>query len=98
MKRLIRLASIFGFAFILQGCVVYPYPYGAYTGVSPYYDYDYGYQSYEYLPYIDFSWGGYYGGGKHYRGRSGEHHGGRRGRGGGGYGGRRYRGSGHRRH
>lgn len=92
MKRLIRRASIFGFAFILQGCVVYPHSYGAYTGFSPYSDY--GYQSYGYTPYVDFSWGGYRGG-RHYEGgygRSGGYRGGRHGRGARGYGGGRHRG------
>lgn len=90
MKRLSWVTAVFGLAFIIQGCAVYPYPYGhsvAYYGYSPYYGYNYGYPSYGYrpysyygygLPYGSFGWGGGHWGGGHYWGGGyggGGHHG-----------------------
>lgn len=73
MKRILGLFAVFGSLLILQGCAVYPYPYGPpapYTGYSPAYSYNFSYQPYVYRPfpgyygyrpYRNFGWGGGYG-------------------------------------
>ena len=55
MKRLLRLSVVFGLAFILHGCAVYPYSPPAYSGY-----YGYAYPSSVYRPYGSFGWGGRY--------------------------------------
>jgi hypothetical protein len=75
MAQLLLPSAIFGFALIMQGCAVYPYPYGtsvAYYGQGPYYGFNYGYRPYGYYgyrPYGHFGWGGgHYWGGHGWRG------------------------------
>lgn len=69
MKKLFVLISFIGIAISIQGCAIYPSGYyGGYGGYggNPYYGSNYGYQSYGYVPYRNFGWGGHHGwGGGH---------------------------------
>lgn len=84
MKRFVLPFAVVGYALMLQGCVVYPYPYSrsaGYYGYSPYYDFNYGYQTYGYSPYSyygfePYAYGTFGWGGSYYWGGPGYHHGG----------------------